>query len=151
MNIFWLDTDLRKNAEALCDKHINKMIIESAQMLSTVNRLNGLDEGYKLAHQNHPCTKWVGESLYNWKLLKLMAYHMNEEYYYRYLKPHASYEIIKRLHEPAIKDIGLTTPPLCMPDKYKTENIIEAYRNYYMGDKSDIAKWKHSEKPEWFT
>lgn len=150
MNIFWLDTDLRKNAEYYCDKHVVKMITEYAQMLSTANRLNGLDEGYKITHLNHPCNIWVRESLYNWKLLRLMAYHINEEYYYRFMRPHKSFEVIKSLHIPPIKDIGLTTPPLCMPDKYKTENIINSYRNYYLGDKKDIAKWNHSKKPDWF-
>lgn len=151
MNIFWLDTDLVKNAEAMCDKHIVKMITEYAQMLSTINRLNGLNEGYKIAHQNHPCTLWVNESLYNWRLLRLMSYHLHREYYYRYGRRHKAFEMILTLTEPPIADIGLTTPPLCMPDKYKTENIIESYRNYYIGDKKDIAQWKHSEKPKWFT
>ena len=39
MNIFILDKDLQIAAQMLCDKHIPKMIIESAQMLSTVHRM----------------------------------------------------------------------------------------------------------------
>ena len=39
MNIFILDEDPRKAAQMVCDKHVNKMIIESAQMMSTVHRM----------------------------------------------------------------------------------------------------------------
>jgi hypothetical protein len=44
-----------------CDQHLNKMIVESAQMLSTVLHLQGRgDSGLmKPAYQNHPCTRWI--------------------------------------------------------------------------------------------
>ena len=43
MNIFYLDKDLSKSAEYLCDKHIVKMIIEHIQLLSTALRLTSPD------------------------------------------------------------------------------------------------------------
>ena len=52
MNIFVLDEKVEKCAEYHCDKHVIKMILESAQMLSAVVRLNGHDVGYKLTHKN---------------------------------------------------------------------------------------------------
>ena len=66
MNIFVTDEDPVKSAQTLCDKHVVKMVLESAQMLSTAWRQwdpeaseeRGL---YKAAHPNHPCTKWVYE------------------------------------------------------------------------------------------
>ena len=39
MNIFVLDTDPVTAAQQQCDKHVVKMIVESAQMLSTAHRL----------------------------------------------------------------------------------------------------------------
>jgi len=45
-----------------CDKHVVKMILESAQILSTAHRvLDGDDYAdkyglYKIAHKNHPST-----------------------------------------------------------------------------------------------
>ena len=36
MNIFAVDTDPKRAAMALPDKHVTKMILESAQMLSVV-------------------------------------------------------------------------------------------------------------------
>ena len=39
MNIFYLDPRPDTAAEMHCDKHVVKMIVESAQMLSTVHRM----------------------------------------------------------------------------------------------------------------
>ena len=39
MNIFILHKDPIKAAQDQCDKHVVKMIVESAQMLSTVHRM----------------------------------------------------------------------------------------------------------------
>jgi hypothetical protein len=61
MNIFLLDSNIKKCAQYHCDKHVVKMILESAQILSTVLRLNGVDQGYKTTHANHPCTLWAGK------------------------------------------------------------------------------------------
>ena len=37
-----------------------------------------------------------------------------------------------------------------MPDDYKVDNVVESYRRYYMGEKSNIAVWKNRETPEWY-
>jgi hypothetical protein len=37
-----------------------------------------------------------------------------------------------------------------MPDEYKCENAVQAYHNYYIGEKADFAKWKYSKTPDWF-
>ena len=87
MNIFVLDKDPKLAAQAHCDQHVLKMILEYAQMLSTAHRINDgvaydevrinkkgnkyriarwahpkqeLDDVLYLAtHYNHPCSKWV--------------------------------------------------------------------------------------------
>jgi hypothetical protein len=51
---------------------------------------------------------------------------------------------------PNIPDIGFTTPAKAMPDEYKVECVVESYRNYYIGEKSDLAVWKNRKKPDWF-
>lgn len=66
MNIFVLDSDPEIAAKYHTDKHVIKMILESAQMMSTVVRYVGLDAGYKSTHLNHPCTIWARTSLSNW-------------------------------------------------------------------------------------
>lgn len=53
MNIFWLDNDPATNARYHCDKHIVKMIVEYAQLLSTAHRvLDGTALGLE-----HPYTE----------------------------------------------------------------------------------------------
>ena len=72
MNIFYLDHDPVIAAQMSCDKHVVKMILESAQMLSTSHRVLDGDEYanevglYKLAHKNHPSTIWVRSSNEHW-------------------------------------------------------------------------------------
>ena len=65
MNIFFLDDDPKLSAQMQCDKHVVKMILETAQMLSTSARSRGHDVGYKSAYPKHPMTLWVNQSSNN--------------------------------------------------------------------------------------
>lgn len=150
MNIFWLDSDLKKCAEYHCDKHVVKMLVEYTQLLSASSRLSGVAQGYKLSHAKHPDTLWLLESLDNWKVLMLLTYHLHEEFKYRYGKEHSSYRIARDLVLPNIPSKGVTVPPQCMPNQYKCDNFIIAYRNYYIGEKARFAYWKGREIPNWF-
>lgn len=153
MNIFVLDKDPYEAAKLHCDLHVIKMILESAQMLSTACRINGLDFGYKKTHVNHPCTKWVLESKQNWLWLYSLANKLNDEYMYRWCKtvPHKSMTVINGLPTPSLPDIGLTPFAIVVPDKYLVKNDpVLSYRNYYIGDKAKIARWKLRNTPEWF-
>ena len=60
MNIFVVDESPVVSAQQLCDKHVVKMILESAQMLSTAHRV--LD--------GHPCIKRTpkGRKVQDWVL-----------------------------------------------------------------------------------
>jgi len=128
------------------------MLLEYAQMLSTVVRLNGFSVGYKTTHINHPCTVWVGKSLSNWRWLHTLTCALHEEYRYRFgvHKVHKSYALVLTLPEPRIKDVGLTLPALAMPEAYKVSCPVTSYRNYYVGEKQHIAKWSGREVPGWF-
>ena len=61
MNIFILDKKIKNIAKYHNDKHLIKMILESAQMLSAACRISGINEGYKITHKNHPSV----EKIYN--------------------------------------------------------------------------------------
>ena len=152
MNIFILDENPKTCAEYHCDKHVVKMILESAQMLSTVSRLNGGEVGYKPTHKNHPCTKWAGQSLTNWFWLQKLTEHLNEEYIYRYNKDvnHKSYDVAQTLVVPDIPLLGLTPFAQAMPSEYKADNAITAYRDYYKTEKSAIANWTKRQPPTWY-
>ncbi|MBC8282988.1 MAG: hypothetical protein H8E32_04185 [Nitrospinae bacterium] len=151
MNIFILDKDIQKCAQYHCDRHVVKMILESAQMLSTGVRLSGLDEGYKMTHPNHPCSLWVMESLANWKWLRELSKALNEEYRFRFDRKvnHKSYDLICSLSLPKISDLGLTPFTQAMPDEYRHKNPVKAYRKYYKGEKSSLFKWTKRPKPPW--
>ena len=151
MNIFVLDKEVEKCAEYHCDKHVIKMILESAQMLSAVVRLNGHDIGYKLTHKNHPCTIWARESLSNYNWLVRLTRLLNYEYRYRYDKDvnHKSYDLVKTLPIPDLPDIGLTPFAQAMPEQYKNKNAVKAYRDYYINEKSSFLTWTKRKKPKW--
>ncbi len=151
MNIFVLDKDIEKCATFHCDKHVVKMILESAQILSTSVRLSGLDVGYKITHPNHPCSLWASESLANWKWLRELAKALNKEYRYRFERKvnHKSFDLIQTLPSPKIKDLGLTPFAQVMPEQYQHKNPVTAYRKYYKEEKSKILKWSKRPSPPW--
>jgi hypothetical protein len=152
MNIFVLDNNRKNCAQYHVDRHVVKMILESTQILSTVCRLNDVEEGYKITHKNHPCVKWCANSLSNWLWLQEHIHYLNEEYKFRFnhIENHKSYEVAIKLSKPRIKDTGLTIFALAMPEIYKSNDSIISYRNYYIGEKQHLAKWTKREIPEWF-
>lgn len=152
MNIFYLDSNPTLCAKYHNDKHVVKMILETAQLLCGVHWVIGSEAPYKLSHKNHPCAIWVRESLSNYLYLCDLGLELCKEYTYRYGKRHKSQEVIEWCvtNLPNICDKDFTTPPKAMPDEYKVSDVIESYRNYYRGAKKDFAKWKNREVPEWF-
>ena len=156
MNIFFLDYDVQKCAKYHVDKHVVKMILETAQLLCGVHhatdQLSTDQVPYKLSHKNHPCSIWTRESLSNYLYLCELGLELSKEYTYRYGKRHKSQDVIEwcLINKPNIKDIGFTNPPMAMPDEYKVNSVTESYRNYYIGEKSGFANWKNREKPFWF-
>jgi hypothetical protein len=153
MNIFFLDFDVKKCAEYHCDKHVVKMILETAQLLCSAHHVTGGTAPYKLSHKNHPCSIWVRSSLSNYLYLCELGLALGEEYTHRYGKKHKSVEVIEWClsNRPNIHDVDFTSPPLAMGDEYKIGNdVIESYRNYYKGAKSEIVSWKNRETPDWF-
>lgn len=103
VNIFYLHRNIKTCSRHHCNKHVNKMIIESTQLLSHTNRLSGGSEAenpYSLGHhKKHPCALWVTASLSNWRWLRDFTLALNEEYMFRYQKTedHKSAAICKLL------------------------------------------------------
>ena len=159
MNIFYLDRDPVVAAQMMCDKHVVKMILESAQMLSTAHRvIDGdyrADRGgfYKMAHKNHPSTKWVRASKKNYEWLWLHFDALLKEYTHRYGKHHATERLRNILFMPPLNidiEAPFTDPPQCMPDYCKSDDTVSAYQTYYIVEKADFATWKKREKPGWY-
>ena len=158
MNIFYLDKNPSIAAEMACDKHVVKMILESAQLLSTAHRVIDGDEYadkvglYKMAHKNHPSTIWTRTSTENYMWLNRYFGALCREYTYRYGKHHASERLLGPLaHVPkGLTYSGFTDPPQCMPDYCKGEDTVLAYQNYYILEKSKFATYKKRSRPEWW-
>jgi hypothetical protein len=154
MNIFVLDHAPQQAAMWHCDAHVIKMILETAQMLSTINRMAGKTEGiYKATHQNHVCTVWARASTENYRWLHQLGMSLCLEYTERYSKTHASKRVIDLLSKPPmiVPEGDLTTFVMAMPDQYKKSNPILAYRDYYTAEKSKgkLGTWKQN-KPDWW-
>jgi hypothetical protein len=120
VNIFYLDNDPQQCAEWMVDRHVVKMIVETAQLLSTAHRvldgeelvvqLRHKDTGkiknkkvwvlgddrndvlYSCTHMNHPSAIWCRDSVENYNWLVDHLYALGREYTYRYGKKHATIE-----------------------------------------------------------
>lgn len=160
MNIFVLDSNPQLAAQYHCDKHVVKMITESAQLLCSAYyytpwdmELTGIP--YHLTHKNHPCAIWVRESKENWLWLLSLGLCLYEEYRHRYgNKEHAAGKVLLWNYEniPNLKSKGLTQRPLCMPDKYKSgRSPVTCYRKYYIGEKRNLFEWTNRDVPYWIS
>lgn len=150
MNIFVLDKSPVAAAKMHCDKHLVKMILETAQLLSTALRYHGVNYGYKATHQNHPCAIWTRKSRGNFLWLNMLGRNLLEEYKYRYGKEHKSTPIIAEAPIFYIPDGPQTPFAQAMPDEFKVErDAVQAYRNYYIGAKANMLVYTKREPPEW--
>ena len=159
MNIFYFDECPVKSAEAQPDKMLVKMPLETAQMLCTAHRVldgddyadaNGL---YKEAYKNHPCTVWAraSSSNYNWLFKHFTS--LLDEYEYRYNKEHACKRLVVALSRTPvnISQTDMTPVALAMPDQYKKQDPVLAYRDYVIHEKH-YAKWeKGRARPVWWS
>lgn len=160
MNIFYLDSDITKCAQYHIDKHVNKMILESGQLLASAIHLadpelaKTIPDLYRLTHKNHPCAIWVRQSINHYLYLMDLMEALNVECQHRYVhrKTHTTLAKLRDWPFPALPDVGFTEPPKCMPDDLKAiPSTVEAYRAYYKRDKLSIATWTRREPPDWFT
>jgi hypothetical protein len=155
MNIFRVDNNPFRAAEMLCDKHVVKMVLETAQLLSSAHHM--LDtpvapKVYKLTHKNHPCALWVRSSKrnYSWTLKHFMA--LLHEYTYRYGKTHKSARLLPYFCQSnvlPIKESRETDPPQCVYDDCKDDDVVKAYQKYYAARSKEIdMRWTKREVPK---
>jgi hypothetical protein len=176
VNIFYVNHDPIIAAECLVDKHVVKMILESAQLLSTAHRvLDGVEiEGksktgrkakrwilpdarndimYAATHINHPSAIWCRTSVENYNWLVDHFYALMQEYTHRYKKIHACYgELSYQLQSPPhkLKEWNWTEMPSAMDQQYIiSKNPLTNYRNYYREGKKNLHKWTNRQPPEW--
>jgi hypothetical protein len=156
MNLFYTHEDPQAAAQMQCDKHVVKMILETAQMLSTAHRLSETPQApfvYKTTHANHPSTKWLRSSqiAYTWGLDHLQA--LFAEYTYRYGRVHKTQREKLRYLKVVPQDLPelpFEAPPQCMYDECRGIDTVEAYRAYYKVRRNEIQmQWTKREAPQW--
>lgn len=145
MNIFYIDSNPMVCAKMHNDKHVVKMIVEYAQLLSSAHRIIdgvesiGLSKSgrkqklyvlpddreqvlYKATHANHPSAKWTRHCWSNYFWLYSMWTHLLDEYAHRYGKRHACERLLAHLAR-APNNIStayqFSSPWRAMPDQYK--------------------------------
>lgn len=163
MNIFILDENPKIAAEMYCDKHIPKMVVELYQQLgsavirhgATPDQMPITKSGNPLrgGYHNHPCTKWVGDSINNFAWAIDHAFALCDEYTLRFGKFHFCEIGLRKLFflMPLLPDGDRTPFAQAMPDQYKNADAVQAYRTYYQQDKSRFAKWQRGrETPFWW-
>ena len=156
MNIFVLHESPKFAASMHCDKHVVKMIVESGQMLSTAHWINGSPaEGmhlYKPAFVNHPCSRWIRHSSANHCWLVRLFIGLLDEFRDRYGHEHSARRLVEHVSDvPGLTEFGPLTPfAQAMPDQYKNENAVVAYRHYYWAEKRRFAEWRYSPAPNWW-
>ena len=170
VNRFITDTNPIIAAQHQCDKHLRKMIIEEAQMLSTAIRETHphmvVPELYKSVHQSHPCTLWAGASASNWLWAWKHFNAMCDEYVFRFGKTHATATKLRGVFKDVRNRLDFITSwsnvyhtphPQCFGDwPYKTSEDwpVLAYRAYLRDYKPTVMKapmtWTRSKQPHWF-
>lgn len=139
MNVFVLDLDPAIAARYHNDAHVRKMIVESGQILSAALRANGVESLilYKETHKNHPCTRLAATNRNNFLWVLTLMEELGREYKHRTGKIHKSMGIVSEIHRyqyriPDGSNLGFAQ---AMPEKYKSNDVVSAYRDYYKNEK----------------
>ena len=162
MNIFAIESDAtgnidwHKSALSHDNFRVNKMIIESCQMLSTNAQLMGETTRYRMSFQNHPSTIWARSSSDNFRNLVKLATTLRDEFCNRYNRDqHGCDDVIDHMQQlintPDFVDRfsqhTATELPLCMPDEYKSDDVVASYRNFF-ANKPNL-RYFTGQVPEW--
>ena len=157
MNIFVLHEDPWEAAQLQCDKHVVKMCLETAQLLSTNWPSVGCAAPYKPTHYNHPCSRWVRihHENYAWLVEHFRA--LLSEYAHRYGKRHKCRDVLDLIEE--THPAHLLEPPddildmdfvYCGVESCRRASVVDSYRELYkLKAKTIDMRWTKREKPEW--
>lgn len=164
MNIFAISKYPHKCAQRLDDKRLNKMILETTQILCTVINLQSGSQvtPYKSCHIHHPITLWA-DDIWHQRWLYALGIEYGKEIIHRHGRKHSCHLVLEGL---TFKWSYLT---LCKPKlDIKFYNgarhlgkgldfthlpVHRAYREYlsirWPNDKREPV-WTRREKPVWY-
>ena len=162
MNIFVTSPDPKACAEALDDRRLVKMVLETAQLLCTAMHDRGYSVAYRPTHFNHPCSVWARANLNNLAWLAAHGRSLAVEYDRRYNRSHASGEVIASMQD----DIAALCRNAQKPRQFANcarnarlgldftdRPVIDAYRAYLCAkwdDDGERARWTNRKPPFWY-
>jgi hypothetical protein len=163
VNFFYLDTNPKKCAEYYCNKHVLKIPIEIAQILSKIHHELQSGINYESIYKNSLVVKntlgpyiWAIESLENYLWTCNLGIELINEFKLRYNKEsHKTEDILKFLlyNPPKLPKIGITkfrgTNRYDM-FQYVSKDPVECARYNYAEMKCANDKWTKREIPNWF-
>jgi len=156
MNIFATDPCPIKSAQALDDVRLNKMIVESAQLLSTALRIKGVDDPvlYRISHSHHPCCHWVrrNRSNFDWLVAHARAM-LNERWWRGSGTQHKTDPVIRSCAANSLAIPEAPLEPFHNSSLFKDNpDVCQAYRDT-MNHKWDHdvirVTWKRRGPPQW--
>ena len=164
MNVFVSSYCPTEAAQMLADKHVVKMTLESAQLLSTYCRehLGRDDDGlYRSTHRNHPCSVAMRDNPRYLAWTIEHAFALSDEFTHRYGRVHKSLAVIQQCVD-IIRDSGvldgvsacaLDAPKCVLPEHRRICCVVDAYRatlkHKYCHDFA--GRWTRRPPPHWFS
>jgi len=151
MNLFATNTEPELAARDLDDKRLVKMVLETAQLLSTALRVNGVDcvELYKATHANHPVNVWVRNTRSNFLWTVEYGLRICDEYQHRYGRTHgsrsavhAAAELYRYITDGPLEEFHNSARNLGKGLDFTSLPVVDAYRAYL------VARW-NTETPRW--
>lgn len=166
MQIFLTNKELRQCAKDLDDKRLNKIIVESMQIISTSFWINDCDAAetlysekkiYLPTHEHHPLVKWCAENNDNYSFVIIYCIHLCYEYKFRFGKFHKTLNILYNLISKRYINFYPIEENIKMPNATTNhkhiKNIYEAYKKELIlkwnNDKIK-PKWTKRDKPNWY-
>jgi hypothetical protein len=150
VNVFAVDRDPARAARALCDRHVVKMTLETAQILCSAARVRlGQRAPYRATHGNHPCVAWAAARRANWEWLVRHGLALADEYERRFGRVHRCRAVlvaVARLGPPRSRRRREPFAQV-MPERYRGPDAVAAYRRYYVGEKLVFARWTPPARP----
>jgi hypothetical protein len=167
MNVFWLDRSVDRAASAVDDSRVVKLCTEAAQCVAAGLRIRARDPlsplsvgrvdsagVYEAYNIDNALPHWCALSRSHMLAVWHMTQALNDEYVRRWddADKHGSWAAAVDWFDlvAEVPDHGWHAPPLYMPDEYKGDDFVEAYRRYYVQEKGSDVTFERTDRPEWW-
>ena len=142
MNIYILDPNPVKAASLIYVSHRLQAMKHLSYIMSSVVRTNcptGYDRSifYSYECEKHACTQWVAASMSNFFWTLDMFSELVLEFNNTHKRDYEGTDLLVAMRQIHLDfdEVVLTDPPQVMQEKYRGENPVAAYLEYYANEK----------------